>query len=195
MLLTITTVFANLVKKYGYLGIFLLMILESASFPIPSEVILPVAGVLIANHLLNAGAVLGVAIIAGLIGFAIDYYIAYFLGKDVVYKHLQFFRVKKTDIEAFDRWFNRNGSFAVFVFRMLPEVRGLISLPAGFARMPKGNFFLYSALGSLIWDVALLAFGYYALSISNAYVVLASIFVFAIAIYILYRVVIKKMRK
>ncbi len=186
---------SGIVGKYGYLAILILMILESASLPIPSEVLLPVAGVFAAQGVLNFYLVLIVATIAGIIGISIDYFIAYFISKDVFYKHLGFFRVKKETLENFDNWFNRNGVAAVFTMRMVPVLRGLISFPAGFSGMNKKQFYLYSILGSLIWDILLLSFGFYALNGQSISTIMVMIAILAIALYILYLVVMKKFKK
>ena len=142
------TALSGIVGKYGYLAILILMILESASLPIPSEILLPVAGVFAAQGVLNFYLVLIVATVAGVIGISIDYFIAYFISKDVFYKHLGLFKIKKETLENFDNWFNRNGVAAVFTMRMVPVLRGLISFPAGFSGMNKKQFYLYSILGS-----------------------------------------------
>ena len=138
ILLLLQTIFStayinSLLSTYGYLGLFGMMALEGASLPIPSEVIVPIAGYLAAKGVFNFY-IAALAILAGnMVGVVIDYVIGYFIGKDVVYKHLHLFHINKEKIDAFDSWFNRNGGFAVFVSRMIPVLRGLISFPAGFA--------------------------------------------------------------
>ena len=183
--------FTLILKKYGYLAIFVLMILEAASLPIPSEVVLPVAGLLAATGLFNIYLIFIVITVASLIGITIDYYLAYFIEKEIIYKHLKIFHISKNQLEGFDRWFNRNGTFTVFIGRMLPEIRGLVSLPAGFAKMPLKKFYSYSLLGITIWDIALLTFGYYALNAHNAYIAMVGVAVFAIVIYALFRIFVK----
>lgn len=178
----------NLMNGYGYLGVFILMLLESASIPIPSEIVLPLAGLLAAKAIFNIYLVFAIVLVAGIIGITIDYYLAYYLGKEALYGHIRRLRVKKEHLEAFDDWFNRNGAFTVSVGRLLPEIRGLVSLPAGFAAMPKKKFYSYSVLGMGVWDVALLVFGYYALNANNVYIVMISAAIFAIVIYALFRI-------
>ncbi len=199
-MVSLTSIFTSagasaILSKYGYFAIFILMILESASLPIPSEVILPIAGLLVTQGIFNFYIVLAVAIIAGIIGISIDYFIAYYLSKDVFYKHLSLFRIKKETLENFDAWFNRNGVVAVFSMRLVPVLRGLISFPAGFANMPKKQFYLYSILGSAVWDVMLIAFGYYALSESSISTIVISIAALAIALYLIYVIIIKRFEK
>ncbi len=180
---------------YGYLAILVLMALEAASLPIPSEVILPVAGYFIAQGTLTFLGVLVVALVGEIIGMSIDYFIAYYLNKAVVYKHLGFFHLTASRLDAFDRWFQRNGSFAVFSLRLVPIVRGLISFPAGFAKMPKKQFYFYSILGSLIWNMLLIGFGYYALSQSSIGLAVILMAVLGVFLYIFYEIVVRKIRK
>ncbi|MGC8699464.1 MAG: DedA family protein [Candidatus Micrarchaeia archaeon] len=184
-----------IITKYGYLSIFVLMILEASSFPIPSEVVLPLAGLFSAKGMLNIYIVIPLVFLSSFIGMAVNYYIAYLLGKDVVYRHLHWFRIKKSDVEAFEKWFDRNGPFVVFISRLLPVVRGLINFPAGFALMDQKKFYAYSMLGSIIWDTALTLFGFYALSASNGYIVLIAIGIFGIILYAIYKFAIMRIRK
>ncbi|MGC9099260.1 MAG: DedA family protein [Candidatus Micrarchaeia archaeon] len=184
-----------IITKYGYLSIFVLMTLEASSFPIPSEVVLPLAGLFSAKGMLNIYIVIPLVFLSSFIGMAVNYYIAYLLGKDVVYRHLHWFRIKKSDVEAFEKWFDRNGPFVVFISRLLPVVRGLINFPAGFALMDQKKFYAYSMLGSIIWDTALTLFGFYALSASNDYIVLIAIGIFGIILYAIYKFAIMRIRK
>ncbi|MGC8538289.1 MAG: DedA family protein [Candidatus Micrarchaeia archaeon] len=186
------------ITAYGYLGIFALMTLENASLPIPSEVVLPAIGFFVKSGQLNFVLALGAALLGNLVGIMIDYYIAYYLGKDFVYRHARTFHIKEPWIKSFEEWFARNGDFTVFISRMMPVVRGLISFPAGFALMPKGKFIAYSMLGTLIWDVVLIAFGYQVgvyVAAGNIAYTLALIAVFAIALYALYKLAAARTRK
>ncbi|MDE1850785.1 MAG: DedA family protein [Candidatus Micrarchaeota archaeon] len=184
-----------LLVQYGYFAIFALMTMEYASLPVPSEVVLPLIGFFAAKgdfSFLNA---LATVVAAGILGMAIDYYIAYFVGKDIIYRHAERFHISRKRIEEFDEWFNRNGAFAVFIARLIPVARGLISLPAGFAKMRKTTFFLYSTAGALIWDVVLMLFGYYGLASNSVSVVISAVAVFAVAIYVIYKISTAKLKK
>ncbi len=185
----------NLIQSYGYGAIVALMTIEGTSLPVPSEVVIPLAGFFAEKGALNIFLAFFAVLIGNTLGMAIDYAIGYYLGKDVIYKHLEFFHVKKESLDNFDKWFNRNGSFAVFISRMIPEVRSIMSIPAGFAKMPLKKFFFWSILGSAIWDAVLMAFGYYALSTSNIAITFAAIGLFVVALYIIFRYAMKKMRK
>jgi membrane protein DedA with SNARE-associated domain len=182
-----------LVVRYGYEGITLLMALESASLPIPSEVILPLAGHYASIGLLNYFGVLAVATIGGIIGITVDYAIAFYIGKDVVYRNLKFFHIKKESMDNFIAWFDQNGSFAVFVVRLIPVIRGLISFAAGFAEMKLKKFYVFSILGSLVWDIVLVTFGFYALS-GGTFTVIEYAAILAFALYVVYLIFSKKMK-
>ncbi len=188
----------SIAASYGYIALVALMILEAASFPVPSEVVLPVFGALSASALygLNVYTVLLLVFISSLVGMAIDYYVAYFLGKEVIYKHLHLFHIRKESLEAFEKWFVNNGNAAVFVSRLLPVIRGPISFVAGFAEMDQKRFYAYSMLGSIIWDTVLVAFGYFAIgSGSSAMDILIAIGIFATVVYAIYHYAMKEIRK
>lgn len=190
-----TSVITSIMQNYGYFGIFGLMLLEGSSLPVPSEVVVPLAGYFAAQGTLSLPLAF-IAVLAGSIGgLFIDYYIGFFIGKDVVYKHLRFFHVKQETLDGFDAWFNRNAVAAVFVTRFIPEIRTLMSIPAGFARMPMKKFLAYSIAGNIVWDSVLILFGYYLYSErGNIGIMLGAVGVFILILYIIYRYAVKKMR-
>ena len=183
------------ITHYGYVAIFILMALESSSLPVPSEVVLPLAGLLAEKGLLNFPLAFIAGVVGSIAGSLVDYAIGYVIGKDIVYKHLKLFHVKKESLDNFDIWFEKNGIAAVFLTRLVPIVRTIINFPAGFAKMRLKEFLAYSIAGILIWDAVLMAFGFYLLSSSSAVLVLASIGVFAILLYVVYKLAMKKMKK
>lgn len=187
----ITTTATAWVHAYGYAAVFILMLLEAASFPVPSEVVLPLAGHLLHNLYL----VIAVATLGSMIGSVIDYAIGYYLGKEVVYKHLRFFHIKRQTLDNFDTWFEKNGLAAVFFTRFIPILRTIINFPAGFAKMNLKKFLAYTFVGALIWNIVLVIFGFYVLSAKRASVVLAAVGAFAIILYVIYRFASKRMRK
>jgi membrane protein DedA with SNARE-associated domain len=182
---------------YGYLALFVLMLLESATLPVPSELVLPLAGILAAGGTLNFYAALLVAIVGSMVGTCIDYAIGYYLGKEVVYKHLHIFHIKKTTMDRFDKWFARNGKAAVLITRLIPVLRTVINFPAGFARMDLREFLLYSLIGIVIWDIALMLYGYLLRSLiaSNSIgLILGGIGAFALILYVVYKVAASRMK-
>ncbi len=188
-------VISAFIKSYGYAAVFILMGLESSSLPVPSEVVLPLVGYFAAKGVLSFYLALVAAMLGSIVGSLIDYAIGYYIGKDIVYRHLKFFHIKKESLDNFDAWFEKNGIAAIFLSRLVPVVRTFINFPAGFAKMSFKKFIIYSTAGMLIWDVVLMVFGFYLLSANSAVVVLASVGVFAIALYAIYRLAMKKMRK
>lgn len=191
----ITALATAWVNAYGYAAVFVLMLMEAATLPVPSEVVLPLAGFLASKGALNLYLVIAVATVASMIGSVIDYAIGYYLGKAVVYKHLQLFHVKKQTLDNFDVWFAKNGIAAVFLTRFIPVLRTVINFPAGFAKMDLKQFLSYTFVGVLIWDIILVTFGYYVLSVKSATVIIAGVAVLAIILYAIYRFASSKMGK
>ncbi len=150
------------VSSWGYAGIFSLMLLESSSLPVPSEVVLPFAGYLVSKMLLNFWFVIAVSTVAAIAGSLIDYYIG-LKGIQVLTRHRILGRaVLSTDQLAFaGRWFTKYGSFIVFIARLIPGLRTIISFPAGAAKMPLAKFVAFTTVGCIIWNTVLVYVGYY----------------------------------
>jgi len=145
------TIIVAVISATGYVGVAVLMAIESACIPLPSEVTMPFAGYLVSTGQLN---LIGVAL-AGAIGCNIGSTVAYAIGalggRPLAERWGRYLLLKPHDIEIAERFFARFGSVAVFVGRLLPVVRTFIALPAGFARMNMWKFQIYSFVGSLIW--------------------------------------------
>jgi membrane protein DedA with SNARE-associated domain len=154
----------NLMTSLGYWGIGLLMFLENLFPPIPSELIMPLAGFTVSQGRMN----FGVAVLAGTVGTMAGTFAWYYLGRLVNYQRLEswvirygkWLGVTVLEIERVNNWFNQHGRKAVFFGRMVPGIRTLISLPAGMNKMPVASFTLYSTLGTTIWTTALTAAGF-----------------------------------
>ena len=153
-------------NSLGYLGIALLMFLENIFPPIPSELIMPLAGFTVAKGKLNFGLVVLAGVIGTMLGALPWYYAGKILGeqrlKSWADKYGRWLTISSKDIEKSKRWFDRHGGKAVFICRLVPGVRTLISLPAGISRMPLLPFLVYSTLGTFLW-VGLLTYAGYAL--------------------------------
>ncbi len=152
----------------GYLGVAFAVALESVVIPIPSELVLPFAGFLVADPLAIeplTGArwnpvVLVIAGTAGsVLGALIAYGIGYWAGRPFLLRFGRYLLIKPADVERTEVFFSRHGGKAAFFGRMLPVVRSLVSYVAGVARMPLGPFVVYSALGSLPWVILLVGAG------------------------------------
>jgi membrane protein DedA with SNARE-associated domain len=150
------------VKSLGYSGIFFLMLLESSSLPIPSEVILPLAGYLISEGLLNLWVTIAVATIAGVAGSLIDYYIGR-KGVYILQEHKLLGRIILTDKQLWivSKWFSKYGSIVVLLGRLLPGFRTIVSFPAGAVKMNLLKFSALTAVGCLIWNTILIYVGIY----------------------------------
>lgn len=152
------------ITAFGYVGVFFLMFLENVFPPIPSEVIMPLAGFVAHQGQLHIAGVIGAGTLGALAGAWIWYEIGRSLGKERLKrwatKHGRWFGLHPHDFDSTENWFRSHGNTAVFMGRMVPGVRTLISVPAGFAKMPRGRFLAWSALGSLGWSSLLTTAGY-----------------------------------
>lgn len=148
------------VGQWGYLAIFVLMAAESACIPIPSEVTMPVGGLLAAEGRLSFLWVGILGAVANLVGSWAAYAAGRGGGRQLLMRYGRYVLIKPHEIEKADRWFERYGDSAVFFSRLLPVVRTFISLPAGVARMPLGRFSLLTLLGCLPWSFALAYAGF-----------------------------------
>jgi membrane protein DedA with SNARE-associated domain len=150
------------VSSLGYSGIFSLMLLESSSLPIPSEIILPFAGYLISQGQLNFGITIVIATLAGVLGSLIDYHIG-LRGMDLIARRRILGRriFDEAQVKTGEKWFKKYGVLAVFLSRMVPAFRTLISFPAGATKMPLPKFVAFTAVGCLAWNATLTYVGVY----------------------------------
>lgn len=148
------------VGSWGYLAVFVLMTLESACIPIPSEITMPVAGLLAAEGRLSFFWAGMIGALANVFGSWLAYLAGAAGGRPLLEKYGRYVLIRDHDIERADRWFERHGDAAVFLSRLLPVVRTFISLPAGISRMPLVRFTILTFLGSLPWSFALTWVGY-----------------------------------
>jgi membrane protein DedA with SNARE-associated domain len=155
---------ANTIVSYigdmGYLGIFLLMFLESTFFPFPSEIIMIPAGYLAYQGEMNIYIIILVGILGSVLGALLNYYLAMFFGRKFILKYGKYFFIKKETLDKLESFFAKHGEISTFTGRLIPGIRQLISLPAGLARMNIVKFSFYTAIGAGIWVVVLVAVGY-----------------------------------
>ena len=151
----------NLISGLGYIGMFLVMVLEAILIIIPSEFILATGGILAANGVFSF---IG-AFITGLIGSVfcavIIYAMGYYGGRPFIEKYGKFFFMKKEDIEKSDKWFAKYGMKAALFGRCLPIIRTFISLPIGIAKLDFKKFILYTTIGSIPWTLVFVGAGFY----------------------------------
>ena len=149
----------NLLYQTGYLGVFLLMLMESATLPVPSEVVLPLGGYLVSQGRLEFWSTVAVATVGSLVGTMVDYGIGYYLGRPAVLRYGRIVRFNEKRLEMTERWFSTHGKSVVLLARFVPLLRTLIAFPAGLVKMDVKRFLVYSAIGILIWDIALVYLG------------------------------------
>jgi len=155
----VTTFIISGISAWGYTGVGLMMAIESACIPLPSEVIMPFAGFLVAQGKFS---LLGVSL-AGAIGCVVGSVLAYAVGlwggRGFIEKYGKYVLISSHDLNVADNFFNKYGSSAIFFSRLMPVVRTFISLPAGIARMNFKKFVIYTFLGSWLWCLALAYLG------------------------------------
>ena len=145
----------SVVGDLGLIGIFLLMLLESACIPIPSEVTMLFAGFNVATHHYSLLEITAAGVLGNLIGSWLAYTVGYYGRIELLEKHGKFFHISSAQLARADRWFSRYGDWTVLGTRVMPLVRTFISLPAGVARMPFWRFTGLTVLGCIPWVFAL----------------------------------------
>lgn len=152
-----------LIEKTSYVGIFVLMALESALLPIPSEITMPFSGFLAQQGKLNFWLIVIVGTIANLAGSLVAYYIGYLLEETfliaLIKKYGKFILVSIEDYHHANKWFLKYGDKIIFISRLLPAVRTVISLPAGVFKMDLKKFIIYTTVGCFIWSAFLTYIG------------------------------------
>lgn len=149
----------NGISALGYWGVGLMMAIESACIPLPSEIIMPFAGFLVTKGQFTLWGVAVAGSIGCVVGSVLAYWVGYFGGRSFVEKYGKYILITKHDLDIADKFFNKYGGSAVFFSRMLPVVRTFISLPAGIARMSFWKLVVYTFVGSMPWCYALAYLG------------------------------------
>lgn len=157
MISTLIDILAQFVIRtigfFGYGGVFGLMLLESCGIPIPSEVIMPFSGFLVAQGKFAFWGVVFLGALGNLIGSLIAYWIGAWGGRPLIEKYGKYILISHHDLDLADRWFTKHGQLTVFLGRLLPVIRTYISFPAGIAQMEIKRFSLYTFLGALPWSL------------------------------------------
>lgn len=192
----------SIMNVYGYLGVFLLIMIENVFPPIPSEVILLFGGFMTNYSKLSIVGMIVASTLGSLFGAIILYYIGKIFNKDRLKKIIsgklgKILRLKASDIDKADSWFDNKGNKTVFFCRFVPLIRSLISIPAGMSEMPILKFIIYTVVGSLIWNAVLIIVGSIVgenwtsiLNILDTYshvVVILVAIIFIVGIYIFYK--------
>ena len=155
----ISSFIVHIISTMGYFGITVLMALESACIPVPSEIIMPFSGYLVWTGRFILISVVIWGTIGNLIGSTIAYFVGFYGGRPLIEKYGKYILISSHELEWAEAWFKKYGGASVFFSRLLPAVRTFISLPAGVAKMPFWKFCFYTALGSLPWSFLLAYIG------------------------------------
>lgn len=148
------------VGSLGYLGIFIMMFLESSFFPFPSEVVMIPAGVLAYRGEVNLYLAIMCGILGSLSGALLNYYLALKMGRAFIIKYGKYVFFSEKSMQKMEDFFQKHGHISTFVGRLLPAIRQYISLPAGIAKMDLGKFCIFTSLGAGIWVCILSWIGY-----------------------------------
>jgi membrane protein DedA with SNARE-associated domain len=141
----------SVISSLGYGGIVLLMAIESACIPLPSEIIMPFSGFLVFKGELVLWSVALAGAVGCVLGSIPAYYLGMYGGRPLVEKYGKWVLISHHDLHVADHWFEKHGEITIFIGRLLPAVRTFIAFPAGIARMHMGKFIAYTFVGSLIW--------------------------------------------
>lgn len=151
----------DLIFDWGYLGIFIMMAIESSFIPFPSEIVLVPAGYLASKGEMNIVYIMGSALGGSLVGALINYYLAITLGRKFLCKFGKYFFISPQTLEKMEKYFKKHGHISTFTGRLIPGIRQLISIPAGLARMNIVEFSIFTILGAGIWALILTLVGYF----------------------------------
>ena len=150
----------DLIVNYGYIGMFIGMVLEAVIIIIPSEAILATGGILASKGIFSFTGSFIIGLLGSIFCAIVIYFMGYFGGKAFVKKYGKYFFMKEEDLEKSDSWFNKYGMISALVCRNIPIVRTLISLPIGITKQSFIKFLIYTTIGSIPWTLAFTYFGY-----------------------------------
>jgi membrane protein DedA with SNARE-associated domain len=158
--------FLNITEGLGYFGIIILMTIESSFIPFPSEIVIPPAAYLAFKGQMNLFLIIFSGLIGSLLGAIINYYLAYHFGRKMILKlseskYAKYLLISEENILKSEKFIKHYGAMSTFLGRLMPGIRQLISLPAGFMKMNFLSFLFYTSLGSGIWVCVLACLGYF----------------------------------
>jgi membrane protein DedA with SNARE-associated domain len=149
----------TVISALGYPGVVLMMGIESACIPLPSEIIMPFSGYLVYTGRFDLWAVATAGAIGCVVGSLVAYWVGMYGGRPVIEKYGRYVLISMHDLDIADRWFAKRGELIVFASRLLPVIRTFIAFPAGVAKMKLGRFVVYTFIGSFPWCLGLAYIG------------------------------------
>ncbi len=147
------------IDAWGYWAVFWGMVLANANIPVPSEVVLGFAGYLVFAGQFDFALIVAVATAGGVAGSVVSYLVGYYSGPGFVRRYGRYVLLSEAKLRLAEQWFARYGIIVTFFGRLVPLIRAFVSLPAGFAKMAFGRFFLYTVAGTVLWTVGLVYLG------------------------------------
>jgi membrane protein DedA with SNARE-associated domain len=150
----------HLIEQLGYPSVFILMVMESMVFPIPSEAVMPFAGFLIVQKTFTFGQVILVSTLGSIVGSLLSYAIGFYGGMPFVKKFGKYALLDMEELEATEKFFKKRGEITIFICRFIPVVRHLISIPAGIGKMNVVTFSIFTIVGAGLWNAFLTYVGY-----------------------------------
>ncbi|MFH0865675.1 MAG: DedA family protein [Bacteroidota bacterium] len=149
----------SFIENIGYAGVFILMVLESMIMPVPSEAVMPFAGMLIVNGQFTLAGVIFFSTLGSIVGSLISYYMGYYGGRPLVERWGKYLLLDKHHLDITEKYFTKRGEITIFICRFIPVVRHLISIPAGTGKMNIWRFSVYTIIGAGMWNAFLTYIG------------------------------------
>ena len=160
MLHELAQILVDQIFDWGYIGIFIMMAVESSFIPFPSEIVLIPAGYLASKGEMSIEMIMLSGVGGSIVGAFINYYLAFLVGRPLLVKYGKYIFIQEHTLIKMEKFFTKHGHISTFVGRLIPGIRQLISLPAGLSKMNQSQFFLFTTLGASIWALILVMLGY-----------------------------------
>jgi membrane protein DedA with SNARE-associated domain len=194
--------FSNIIYEIGYVGVMVLMAMESMIFPVPSEAVMPFTGFLVYEEKFSWIGVLIFSTLGSIIGSSISYLMGLYGGRAFILKYGKYFLLEKEHLEITEKFFSKYGEITILISRFIPVVRHLISIPAGMARMNFMKFIIFTTIGASAWNMFLAYVGYILKSnwkeimkYSKVFDLIVILAIFLLSVYFLYKQLKKSKQK
>jgi len=194
--------FSNIIYEIGYVGVMVLMAMESMIFPVPSEAVMPFTGFLVYEEKFSWIGVFISSTLGSIIGSSISYLMGLYGGRAFILKYGKYFLLEKEHLEITEKFFSKYGEITILISRFIPVVRHLISIPAGMARMNFMKFIIFTTIGASAWNMFLAYVGYILKSnwkeimkYSKVFDLIIILAIFLLSVYFLYKQLKKSKQK